>query len=85
MGKLHSVLESAERILEQTRHTAVQTLSTFRQKVKGSNGGTEAGKQEASYQDRSKQELYEAAKQLNIEGRSKMTKQQLIEAIERHQ
>ncbi|MGA6926626.1 MAG: Rho termination factor N-terminal domain-containing protein [Desulfosarcina sp.] len=32
-------------------------------------------------EERSKQELYNRAKQLNIDGRSKMTKEELIEAI----
>jgi hypothetical protein len=34
-----------------------------------------------SLQDRSRDELYNKAKELNIEGRSKMNKDQLVEAI----
>ncbi|WPR73680.1 Rho termination factor N-terminal domain-containing protein [Algoriphagus sp. NG3] len=33
------------------------------------------------YEDRSKQELYNKAKQVGIEGRSKMTKKELISAL----
>ncbi|MCE7053606.1 Rho termination factor N-terminal domain-containing protein [Algoriphagus sp. AGSA1] len=33
------------------------------------------------YEDRSKQELYDKAKQVGIEGRSKMTKKELISAL----
>lgn len=45
----------------------------------GRKGG-EAGK----YEDRTKQDLYEQAKQVGIEGRSKMSKQELIEALRKH-
>jgi hypothetical protein len=34
--------------------------------------------------NKSKRELYEDAKRAGIEGRSEMTKQELVEALERH-
>lgn len=34
-----------------------------------------------AYEDRTKEELYQQAKELEIEGRSKMSKTQLIEAL----
>jgi len=36
------------------------------------------------YEDRSRTELYELAKELDIEGRSKMDKSELIEAIRKN-
>lgn len=44
------------------------------------NSGKKGGKAE-QYEDRSKQELYDKAKEVGIEGRSKMTKSQLISAL----
>ncbi len=45
----------------------------------GEKGG-HAGK----YEERSRQDLYEKAKQVGIEGRSKMSKSQLIDALRNH-
>lgn len=48
---------------------------------------TEAGKrggESAPYEERSKDELYQKAKDVGIEGRSKMSKQALIEALRNH-
>lgn len=36
------------------------------------------------YEERSKQALYEKAKEVGIEGRSKMNKEELIEALRHH-
>ena len=38
----------------------------------------------SSYEDRSKDELYDQAKQVGIEGRSKMSKDELISALRNH-
>lgn len=40
------------------------------------------GNPNAPLRDRSKQELYNMAQQLDVEGRSKMTKKELVRAIE---
>ena len=48
---------------------------------------TEAGKRGGSsqpYEERTKEELYEQAKNIGIEGRSKMSKQELIHALRNH-
>lgn len=37
-----------------------------------------------SYEDRSKQELYDRAKEIGIEGRSQMSKSELIDALRDH-
>jgi len=47
------------------------------------NSGKKGGKA-SDYDDRSKQELYEKAKQVGISGRSNMTKDQLIDALGNH-
>lgn len=38
----------------------------------------------AKYEDRSKDELYQKAKEVGIEGRSKMSKEELIDALRNH-
>lgn len=44
------------------------------------NSGKKGGKAK-KYEDRSKQELYDKAKEVGIEGRSKMSKDELINAL----
>ncbi len=44
------------------------------------DSGKKGGKAE-KYEERSKQELYDKAKQVGIKGRSKMNKEELIEAL----
>ena len=41
----------------------------------------EKGGKASNYEDRTKQELYDEAKRIGIEGRSKMSKSELIEAL----
>lgn len=48
-----------------------------------SSSGKKGGKA-SSYEDRSKQELYEKAKEVGIEGRSNMSKKELINALRNH-
>ena len=42
------------------------------------------GGKASNYEDRTKDELYEQAKKVGIEGRSNMTKEELIEALRNH-
>lgn len=42
------------------------------------------GGKSKNYEDRSKQELYQKAKEVGIAGRSKMTKEALIDALRNH-
>ena len=49
--------------------------------------GDEPGKkggQASDYEDRTKEELYQQAKEIGIEGRSKMSKQRLIDTLRHH-
>jgi hypothetical protein len=45
--------------------------------------GKKGGKAE-KYEERSKKELYDKAKEVGIEGRSKMSKKELIESLRNH-
>ncbi len=47
------------------------------------NSGKKGGKSE-DYDERTKQELYDKAKQVGIEGRSTMTKGELMNALKNH-
>lgn len=47
------------------------------------NAGKKGGKAK-DYEDRTKEELYDQAKKVGIEGRSKMSKQELIDALRNH-
>jgi Rho termination factor, N-terminal domain len=48
-----------------------------------SSTGRKGGRSK-SYEDRSKSELYDKAKQVGIEGRSTMSKRELIDALRNH-
>lgn len=48
-----------------------------------SNSGNKGGSSE-KYEDRSKEDLYKKAKEVGIEGRSKMSKKELINALRNH-
>ncbi len=47
------------------------------------NSGKKGGKSD-KYEDRSKEDLYQKAKEVGIEGRSKMSKKELINALRNH-
>ncbi len=50
-------------------------------RIANSPGAEKRGGKAKSYEDRTKQDLYEEAKKVGIEGRSKMTKEQLMNAL----
>ena len=47
------------------------------------NSGKKGGKA-SDYEDRTKEELYDQAKKIGIEGRSNMSKKELIDALRNH-
>lgn len=49
----------------------------------GDDPGEKGGKA-SDYEDRTKEELYERAQEIGIEGRSDMTKEELIDALRNH-
>lgn len=65
------------------KEVAARTVNkTRRQKGETPNRTTQGtGNPTTSLEDRSKEELYNRARELNIEGRSKMKKAELIDAI----
>jgi hypothetical protein len=63
---------------EKAARIANQSASEGRSEV-----GRRGGRGE-SYEDRTKDELYERAKEVGIEGRSNMTKAELIDALRHH-
>jgi DNA end-binding protein Ku len=58
-------------------------LTALRQSIERSSGGRRRASRNGDLGDLSKQELDKRAKQAGIEGRSKMTKAQLVRALER--
>jgi hypothetical protein len=50
-------------------------------RIANSKGAEKRGGKAEAYEDRTKQDLYEEAKKVGIEGRSKMSKAQLMEAL----
>ena len=50
-------------------------------RIANSQGAEKRGGKAKSYEDRTKQDLYDEAKKVGIEGRSKMTKEQLAKAL----
>jgi NTP pyrophosphatase (non-canonical NTP hydrolase) len=52
-------------------------------KAAGDKPSKKGGEAE-NYEDRTKEELYERAQEIGIEGRSDMTKQELIDALRDH-
>ena len=58
-------------------------------RIANANGGNrsrtgEKGGHASKYEDRSRDELYQKAREVGIEGRSKMSKAQLIDALRNH-
>lgn len=50
-------------------------------RIANSKGAEKRGGKAKAYEDRTKQDLYEEAKKVGIPGRSKMSKQQLMDAL----
>jgi len=50
-------------------------------RIANSKGAEKRGGKAKAYEERTKQDLYEEARKVGIEGRSKMSKQQLMDAL----
>jgi plasmid stabilization system protein ParE len=70
---------------ERAKEIAARTVNKERREEGRTKSGRKStsgtGNPNRSLEDRSKQELYNRAKQLGIEGRSKMSKQELVRAV----
>jgi len=72
------------RIKNEKQYEALRDKGVSKQKAariaNTENSGVKGGKA-SKYDERTKNELYEKAKQVGIEGRSKMSKKELIDAL----
>ena len=72
------------RIKNEDQYEALRDKGASKEKAariaNSSNSGKKGGKAD-KYEDRSKEELYKKAKEVGIEGRSKMSKKELVKAI----
>ena len=73
--------EKAARTVNRERARAGETRTASSSSKRGSSSSARGGR--ASHDDPTKQDLYDRAKQVGIEGRSKMTKAQLKRALGR--
>ena len=75
------------RIKNEDQYEALRDKGASKEKAariaNSSNTGKKGGKA-GKYEDRSKDELYKKAKEVGIEGRSKMSKKELINALRNH-
>ncbi len=75
------------RIKNEDQYEALRDKGASKEKAariaNSSNSGEKGGKAE-KYEDRSKEDLYKKAKEVGIEGRSKMSKKELINALRNH-
>lgn len=78
-----SSLKEKGRDLEKAKEIAAKTVNKYRRKAKRTiNRITQGtGNPNTMLEDRSKQEVYNIAKKMEIDGRSKMKKSELIAAI----
>jgi hypothetical protein len=73
--------EMAARTVNRERARAGETRTASRSSTRGSSSSTRGGRH--SHDEPTKQDLYEQAKRVGIEGRSSMTKEQLKRALGR--
>ena len=75
------------RIKNEDQYEALRDKGASKEKAariaNSSNSGKKGGKAD-KYEDRSKDDLYNKAKEVGIEGRSKMSKKELINALRNH-
>jgi hypothetical protein len=75
------------RIKDEDKYEALREKGASKEKAARIANTPDSGKKggkAADYEDRSKGELYNKAKEVGIEGRSKMNKKELINALRNH-
>lgn len=79
--------KQSNRIKDEDQYEALKDKGMSKEKAariaNSSNTGKKGGKAE-KYEERSKDDLYKKAKEVGIEGRSKMSKKELINALRNH-
>lgn len=79
--------KQSNRIKNEDQYEALRDKGASKEKAariaNSSNTGKKGGKAD-KYEDRSKEDLYKKAKEVGIEGRSKMSKKELINALRNH-
>jgi hypothetical protein len=85
MAKDHGSSIKDDEQYEALRREGASKEKAARVANSGSRSSTgRKGGNASSYEDRSKQELYDKAREVGIEGRSSMSKDQLIDALRNH-
>jgi len=80
-------MEDRPRIQNEAQYDALRDQGYSKEKsarIANSPNAGKRGGEASNYEDRTKSDLYEQAKDLDIEGRSKMNKDQLISALRNH-
>ena len=75
------------RIKDEEKYDALRKQGASKEKaarIANTPDSAEKGGKASDYDDRSREELYAKAKEVGIEGRSKMTKKELINALRNH-
>jgi hypothetical protein len=81
--------DSRPSVKDDKRYEALRDQGASKEKAAriANTDATKSGKKggkASAYEDRSKDELYQKAKEIGIEGRSKMSKSELIDALRNH-
>ena len=85
MAKNHGSSVKDDKQYEALRREGASKEKAARISNSGSRSSTgKKGGSSSSYEDRSKNELLQKARQVGIEGRSKMSKSELISALRNH-
>ncbi|MBW3564829.1 MAG: Rho termination factor N-terminal domain-containing protein [Acidobacteria bacterium] len=85
MGKDHGPSIKDDEQYEALRREGMSKEKAARIANEGSRSSTgEKGGHATSYEDRTKEELYSKAEEVGIEGRSDMSKDELIRALRNH-
>ncbi|MEO0635139.1 MAG: Rho termination factor N-terminal domain-containing protein [Pseudomonadota bacterium] len=71
-------------IKDEETYEALRDQGASKEKAARIANARAAGDQPSNYEDRSKDELYKRGQELDIKGRSGMTKSELIEALREH-